>query len=124
MPLAGAGEGVRVSQVVVTLAQGGDTWTDWVHLPAPPPGAESQKEVLEALLDTALRISAARLQDGTAERDRAARAALLDGCACVRALVVHAAGPALRAVAAHPQVAAVEALPADAVYGSFSVRPG
>ncbi|GAA4817687.1 hypothetical protein [Tomitella cavernea] len=48
---------------------------------------------------------------------------LRGGCACVMALVVHGTLGDLRAVAGRPGVLAVEALPADAVFGSFAVRP-
>lgn len=42
-------------------------------------------------------------------------------CACVIALTVRAEGDRLRALADDPRVRAVEALPADAVYGRFAV---
>ncbi|WP_182357546.1 hypothetical protein [Tomitella gaofuii] len=48
---------------------------------------------------------------------------LRGGCACVMALVVHGTLGDLRAVADRPGVLAVEALPADAVFGRFAVRP-
>lgn len=115
-----AGAGARVSQVVVVYAAGEDQWTDWVDIPAPPPGVGA----VEDAVATALRVSASRLGEGSDRRDQAARDGLLRGCACVRNLVVRGDGPTLRQVAAAAGVVAVQALPADAVYGSFSVRPG
>lgn len=46
---------------------------------------------------------------------------LVAGCACVIALTVRAEPDHLRPLAADPRVRAVEALPADAVYGHFAV---
>ncbi|WP_342320026.1 hypothetical protein [Corynebacterium mayonis] len=45
------------------------------------------------------------------------------GADSVQSVVVYDTGEALRAAAAHHQVAAVEVLPADAVWGAFAVRP-
>lgn len=45
------------------------------------------------------------------------------GCACVVGLVVRGTGAQLRGLADKPGVRAVEALPADAVAGRFSVTP-
>ena len=42
-------------------------------------------------------------------------------CACVAALLVRADPSTLRTLATHPGVSAVEALPADAVYGRFAI---
>lgn len=112
--------GVRISQVVVLLTQGDDTWTDWIDVAATP----ANREAARTALDEALRTSAGRMGESSRERDVAARSALVSGCACVQALVVRADGPTLRALALAPAVQAVEALPADAVYGRFAVRPG
>lgn len=49
--------------------------------------------------------------------------ALRGGCDCVVGLIVRGGLAELRAIDARPDVEAVEALPADAVFGSFAVRP-
>lgn len=74
-------------------------------------------------------VAASRLHpEGTGE-DRRARAAavsaerLAAGCACVIGLVVRAPTAVLADIAATDGVRAVEALPADAVAGRFSVSP-
>ncbi|MGU3434127.1 hypothetical protein ACNHUS_14035 [Actinomycetes bacterium M1A6_2h] len=51
------------------------------------------------------------------------RARLLTNCACVAAALVRDSLPALRELSAAPSARAVEALPADATYGAFSVSP-
>ncbi|TSE01296.1 hypothetical protein FOS14_05775 [Skermania sp. ID1734] len=50
-------------------------------------------------------------------------ARLTAGCPCVVAFLVRADNPALQRISQDAAVRAVEALPADAVFGRFSVRP-
>lgn len=73
--------------------------------------------------------AAAQLYGTTGEWDRQGRidavsaARLGENCACALAATIRASQRDLAAVAAVPGVRAVEALPADAVFGRFAVRP-
>lgn len=73
--------------------------------------------------------AAARLYGTTGEWDRQGRIdavsayRLAQDCACVVGVTVRGPQSDLAALAAVPGVRAVEALPADAVYGRFAVRP-
>lgn len=74
-------------------------------------------------------VAAARLQAGAVGNDRGSRIAaysasrLSADCACVVGATVRGSLDRLRALAAVPGVRAVEALPADAIAGAFSVNP-
>lgn len=74
-------------------------------------------------------VAAARLQASVVGHDRPSllaaysAAQLSAGCACVVGATVRGSLEQLRALDAAPSVRAVEALPADAVAGSFAVSP-
>ena len=74
-------------------------------------------------------VAATRLQSAVVGHDRASLVAayssaqLSGDCACVVGATVHGSVEQLRGVAADPRVRVVEALPADAVAGSFGVAP-
>lgn len=80
-------------------------------------------------LARAYAVAAGRLRPQAVGDDRSARVAgvsadrLAAGCACVVGIVVRATLPQLRNVAGAAGVRAVDALPADAVAGRFSVTP-
>lgn len=81
-------------------------------------------------LSRAAGYAAARLQragaggdDRRSRIDEVSAARLGQDCACVVAATVRGPQSALAALAAVPGVRVVEALPADAVYGRFAVRP-
>ncbi|GGG05610.1 hypothetical protein GCM10007304_19690 [Rhodococcoides trifolii] len=78
-------------------------------------------------LANAVRIAAEKVPSAAGSRGEAVaavtRSRMLADCACVAALLVRDSVPDLRELSAAPAVRAVEALPADAVYGSFSVTP-
>ncbi|MFC8532277.1 hypothetical protein [Nocardia sp. NPDC057227] len=63
------------------------------------------------------------LDQRAAQVHEVAVARLRAGCACTAGLVVRAAPAALRELAAHSDVRAVEALPADTVADRFAVTP-
>lgn len=83
----------------------------------------------EAVFGRGLEQAAARLDPAPAGSDRAAAAAALTasriraGEPAIIGLLVRGTTDQLRAVADHRGVRAVEALPPDAVYGRFAVRP-
>lgn len=119
---------VRISQVVfapqVEGAPPGAVPLLTVALAAPSPATTATELIILAESAAAQRL---RLDDTVsgAEAVRGAAAAELDGtCGCVTALVVRGTPAELQAQADRPEVAAIEALPADAVYGRFAVRPG
>ncbi|WP_277834520.1 hypothetical protein [Speluncibacter jeojiensis] len=80
-------------------------------------------------LDTAGGVAADQVRAALADSDRAQRvddysaAQLQSDCACIIGLLVRAPVPVLARIQAVPGVRAVEALPADAVYGHFSLVP-
>lgn len=95
-------------------------------LAEPVVGERSREPVLVRALERAAHAAQTRADSGagrsayvealTAERARAGEPAIIG-------LVVRADSAELRAVAGGPGVRAVEALPADAVWGRFAVRP-
>lgn len=80
-------------------------------------------------LELASIVAAGQVQSALADSDRAQRvddysaAQLRSGCACIIGLLVRAPIPTLARIETAAGVRAVEALPADAVYGHFSLVP-
>jgi hypothetical protein len=111
-------DGVRVSQMLLRVP------LDRVQTPLVVVDVAGEESALRAPA-----VAAGRLFGSAGEWDRQARidsvsaARLAQDCPCVVGLTVHGDPDALRALAAAPGVRAVEALPADAVFGRFAVTP-
>lgn len=89
---------------------------------ATPAAADPAALLARAKTDAASQLDSDR-SAAVGEDARAIAVADLRGeCACVVGLVVRATPEQLRAIAQQPDVQAVEALPADAVFGRFAVR--
>ena len=88
---------------------------------------EGRDSVLGSVAVAADRLRTAAARSGGNERQHriatVSAQRIGDGCACVVALTIRATPTVLRAVAGQPQVRAVEALPADAVAGSYALVP-
>ena len=114
---------VRISEVLTHVRlDGRQTPVTTVQTPATDRPA--------AMVSRALPQAADRIDSGygpaaaaSGPADDAVTGALREECDCVVGLVVRAPLDQLREVSHRPGVAAVEALPADAVFGSFAVRP-
>lgn len=124
---AAAADPARISQVmfapVVDEAPLGAVPTMTMAIPAASPAASAAE-----LIDLAGVAAAEKVRvDDTVAGSRVVREqtaeVLADDCDCVTALLVRAAPSVLRVLDTRPQVTAVEALPDDAVYGRFAVRP-
>lgn len=108
----------RVAQVLLRVS------IDRVQTPVVSVGVPGTPESIVESPD----IAATRLHGTTGQWDRQSRidaasaTSLASGCDCVVGFVVRAPGDVLQAIAAHPLVRAVEALPADAIGGRFAVR--
>ena len=116
--LAAAG-GVRISQVLyrVPIPR---VQTDLVPVAVP----DDPRAVLDSAQFAAARVAPDGRPDPRRQQiARVSAARLGAGCACVVGLVVRGDVDRLRVLAARPVVRAVEALPADAVYGRFAVVP-
>ncbi|MFR9753113.1 hypothetical protein ACL02S_19040 [Nocardia sp. 004] len=110
-------DGMRIAQVLYHVALD-RVQTPLVTVPVPTPTS--------AAVNSA-RYAAWLLPPPTDERSARiaafAAAQLRTGCACVVGLVVRGAPAELRSLASHNGIRAVQALPADAVAGSFAVVP-
>ncbi|MFD4293972.1 hypothetical protein ACFWPA_11885 [Rhodococcus sp. NPDC058505] len=97
---------------------------DRVQTPIVAVGVAGAASVARAPGYAAARVAGAASTDDRAGRIAAVSASRLAGdCACVVAATVRAPQDDLLALAAGEGVWAVEALPADAVFGRFAVRP-
>ncbi|MCX5046015.1 hypothetical protein OG921_22855 [Aldersonia sp. NBC_00410] len=112
-------EGARVSELIH-------------HVPIPRVQTPIVEVAVPDNADAALRsadAAAERIRSSGAATERAAAAAALSadrlsaGCACVAAALVRADATTLGEIARRDRVRAVQALPADAVYGRFAVMP-
>ncbi len=114
---------VRISEVLAHVRlDGRQTPVTTVQVPATDRPAAMVTRALPLAADTiAAGYGPAAAASGP-DAD-AVTGALRAGCDCVVGLVVRAQLEQLRRVSQRPGVAAVEALPADAVFGSFAVRP-
>ncbi|MFE3289863.1 hypothetical protein [Rhodococcus sp. NPDC059234] len=110
--------GVRVSQVLFRVP------LDRVQTQLIVVDVAGEESVLRAPA-----VAAGRLSGSTGEWDRQGRvdavsaSRLAQDCPCVVGLTVRGDPDRLRELAAAPGVRAVEALPADAVFGRFAVNP-
>jgi len=117
--IVGLSEEVRVGQVLFRVP------IDRVQTPLVPVEVPADAEALRR----APAVAAGRLRLIEQGTERAARVAatsadrLAGGCDCVVGAVVRGSADRLRGIADAPAVRAVEALPADAVAGRFSVNP-
>ncbi len=115
---AAAAAPVRISEVLVHVPlDDAQTPVTAVQVPAADDPA--------AMVSTAQGVAADTVASSAGTTGTAGRVvdALRGGCGCVVGLVVHARLDQLRTVAGRDGVAAVDALPADAVFGGFAVRP-
>ena len=124
---AAAADPARISQVVfdpvVDDAPPGAVPMVTMAIPAPSPAASAAELVDLAGVAAAEKVRVDDTVAGSVEV-RARTAEVLAGdCDCVTALLVRAAPGVLRELDTRAQVTAVEALPGDAVYGRFAVRP-
>ena len=111
---------VRISQVLLSSSAAGAQ----SPLVTVSTGASADPAALLALAQSsgAAQLEADRAA-AVAEEDRAVAVAdLRAGCACVVGVLVRGTLVELRGIAERPGVQAVEALPADAVFGRFAVR--
>ncbi|MEE2033494.1 hypothetical protein [Rhodococcus chondri] len=110
---------LRVAQVLFRAP------IDRVQTPLVPVAVSAHPEALHR----APAVAAARLYTRASGTDRSARIAAASAdritteCACVVGAVIRGTPTELRKTAADPRLRAVEALPADAVAGRFSVTP-
>lgn len=124
---AAAADPARISQVmfdpVVDDAPPGAVPMMTMAIPAPSPAASAAELIDLAGVAAAEKVRVDDTVAGSREvRERTAEVFAGD-CDCVTALLVRAAPRVLRELDARTQVTAVEALPGDAVYGRFAVRP-
>ncbi|MBD8507776.1 hypothetical protein HT102_14905 [Hoyosella sp. G463] len=109
--------GTRASRIILDGGVGGNEALPGdpaVSLPAPPPGGDSGASIRDGVSRGLSLLREQRALLG-AEPDDA-------GCACIIGILVRGPASALDAVAARPGVSSVEALPADARWGTFAVR--
>lgn len=110
---------VRISQVLhrVPIAR---VQTRLVVIDVP----DSSAAVLESAKSAASQLLSTPARDDRGTRvDRVSGARLAQGCACVVGLTVRGTTQQLTELAQRNDVRAVEALPADAVFGRFAVVP-
>jgi hypothetical protein len=111
--------GLRISQVLYHVPID-RVYTPLVTVPVPA-GAVA---VLDSARVAANALGLSQFADTRTARATAVAAARLHaGCACTAAVIVRGRLDQLRDLAAHPDIRAVQALPADAGAGAFAVLP-